>query len=103
MKIPINPNVRKKDIIADALSFDKAVNKAEAKILQPENKNANEKILKPFLVISRTFLLSAVNIPAIVSPVKKENRNMKAEIVNIEQKQMRMIFLRCFSSFRPYL
>ncbi len=84
MKIPINPNVRKKDIIADALPFDKAVNKAEAKILQPENKNANEKILKPFLVISRTFLLFAVNIPAIFSLVKKENRNMKAEIVNIE-------------------
>ena len=75
-EIPINPNVRKKDIIADALPFDKAVNKAEAKTLQPEKRNPKEKILNPFLVISKTFLLFAANILAIFSPAKKENRNM---------------------------
>ena len=54
-KIVINPNVRRKDIVADAFPLDNAVNKAEAKILHPENKKPNEKMENPVFVISKTF------------------------------------------------
>lgn len=83
-KIKINPNVRKKDIVADTLPFDNAVNKAEAKILQPENRNPNEKIENPLLVISKTFSLFLANILAMLSPAKKESRNTKKEIASIK-------------------
>ncbi len=93
----INPNVRKKDITADALPFDSAVNKAEAKILQPENRNPNEKMENPFLVISKTFSLFPAKISAMPSPPKKESRNTKTETINIQQKQMRTTFFSCFT------
>ena len=95
-KININPNVRKKEIVAETLPFDNAVNNAEAKILQPENRKLNEKIEKPFLVISKTFSLFSANILAMLSPVKKENINTKTEIASIKQKQMRTTFFSCF-------
>lgn len=41
-KTIINPNVRRKDITADIFPLDSAVNKAEEKILYPENKKLNE-------------------------------------------------------------
>jgi hypothetical protein len=50
-------------------------NKADEKILHPENKKLNEKMLNPFLVISKTFLLFSANIFAMVSPPSTENRN----------------------------
>ena len=38
---------------ADAFPLDNAVNNADEKILHPENKKLNEKMLNPFLVISK--------------------------------------------------
>lgn len=38
----ISPNVRRKDITADAFPLEHAVNRAEAKILHPENKKLYE-------------------------------------------------------------
>lgn len=64
-KIVINPNVLKKDIIADNFPLDNAVNKAEVKILYPENKKLKEKIENPIFIISKTFLLFPANILAI--------------------------------------
>ncbi len=100
-KIKINPNVRKKDIIAETLPFDNAVNKAEAKILLPENRNPNEKIENPLLVISKTFSLFSANILAMLSPAKKESRNTKTEIARIKQKQMQTTFFSCFTFSLP--
>ena len=40
---------------ADAFPLDNAVNKADEKILHPENRKLNEKMTNPFLVISKTF------------------------------------------------
>ena len=37
---------------ADAFPLDNAVNKADEKILYPENKKLNEKMINPFFVIS---------------------------------------------------
>ena len=100
-KIKINPNVRKKEIAAETFPFDNAVNKAEAKMLQPENRNPNEKIENPFLVISKTFSLFSANILAMLSPAKKESRNTKTEITNIKQKQIRTTFFSCFTFSLP--
>lgn len=50
--IAISPKVRKKEIIADNFPFDKAVNAAEAKIFNPQNRKAKEKIKNPFPAIS---------------------------------------------------
>ena len=97
----INPNVRIKDIIADTFPLDNAVNKAETKILHPENRKLNEKIVKPSFVILKTFLLFSANILAIFSPAKKENRNTKMEIAIVKQKQMRTTFLNCFTFSFP--
>lgn len=46
-KTVISPNVRKKDMAAETFPFDSAVNRAEAKILHPENRKLNEKIENP--------------------------------------------------------
>ncbi len=91
-QIIINPNVLKKEIVADVFPFDSAVNKAEEKILHPENRKLNEKIVKPIFVISKTLSLFSANILAMVSPAKKENRNTKTEMVIIKQKQIRTTF-----------
>ncbi len=48
----MNTNVRKHDSIADRFPFDNAVNVAEIKILQPQNKKLDEKIKNPFVAIS---------------------------------------------------
>lgn len=48
----INPNVRKNDRIADSFPFDNAVNTAEVKIFNPQNRKLNGKIKNPFLAIS---------------------------------------------------
>ena len=45
----IKPKVRRKDISADTFPFDSAVNKAEVKILHPENRKLKLKIGKPVL------------------------------------------------------
>ena len=50
----MNTNVRKHDSIADRFPFDNAVNVAEIKILQPQNKKLDEKIKNPFVAISQT-------------------------------------------------
>lgn len=96
-KTIINPNVRKKDIVADAFPLDSAVNKAEAKILHPENRKLNEKVVNPIFVISKTFLLFSVNILTMFSPAKKENRNTKTEMAIIKQKQIRTAFFSRFT------
>ena len=76
----INPNVRRKDMAADAFPLDNAVKKADEKILHPENKKLNEKMMNPFFVISKTFLLFFANTLAMLSPPSKENRNTNREI-----------------------
>ena len=48
----INPNVRRNDKIADNVPLDNAVNIAEAKIFNPQNRKLNGKIRNPFLAIS---------------------------------------------------
>ena len=87
-KTVINPNVRRKDIIADTFPFDNAVNRAEENILQPENKNPKEKIANPIFVISNTFSLVPANILAIFSPAKNENKNTITETAVIKAKQI---------------
>ena len=42
-------------MVADAFPLDNAVNKADEKILHPENRKLNEKMTNPFFVISKTF------------------------------------------------
>mgnify|MGYP007128679856 CR=1 FL=1 len=91
-KAVINPNVRKKEIRADIFPFESAVNRAEAKILHPENRKLYEKREKPVLVISKTFLLFFANTPAIDSPAKKEIRNTVIDRTAIKQKQVQIIF-----------
>ena len=100
-KTVINPNVRRKDIAADAFPFDNAVNNADAKILHPENRKLNEKIVNPAFVISKTFSLLSANILAMLSPAKKENRNTKIEIAVIKRKQMRTTFFSWFTFLLP--
>ena len=51
IKAVINPNVRKKDIIADTFPFDNAVNIADVKLFKPQNRKLYEKIVKPFAAI----------------------------------------------------
>lgn len=92
----MNPNVRRNEIAADAFPLDSAVNKADEKILHPENKKLNEKMINPFFVISKTFLLFFANTPAMFSPPSRENRNTNMEIPAIKRKQRRMVFFSCF-------
>lgn len=99
----INPNVRKKDMRADAFPLDSDVKKAEAKILHPENRKLNEKIANPILVIWKTELLFPANILAICSPSKKENRNTKIEITIIKPKEIRNTFFSCLTFPLPKL
>lgn len=80
----IKPKVRRKDISADTFPFDSAVNKAEVKILHPENRKLKLKIGKPVLVISKTFLLFFANTQAMFSPAAKESRNTKMETIIIK-------------------
>ena len=75
----INPNVRRKDMVADAFPLDNAVNKADEKILHPENRKLNEKMLNPFFVISKTFLLFSANTFAMLSPPSRENKNTNTD------------------------
>ena len=100
-KAVINPNVRKKDIIADTFPFDNAVNKAEEKILQPENRKLKEKIANPIFVISKTFSLFPANILAIFSPAKNENKNTIIEIAATKARQIRTTFFNCFTFSPP--
>ena len=93
----INPNVRRKDMVADAFPFDNAVNKADEKILHPENRKLNEKMLNPFFVISKTFLLFSANTFAMLSPPSRENKNTNMEIPAIKLKQIRTVFFSCFT------
>ena len=93
----INPNVRRKDMAADAFPFDNAVNKADEKILHPENRKLNEKMLNPFFVISKTFLLFSANTFAMLSPPSRENKNTNMEIPAIKLKQIRTVFFSCFT------
>jgi len=86
---------------ADAFPSDNAVNRAEAKILHPENRKLNEKIEKPIFVISKAFSLFPANILEIVSPARKENKNTKRETAIIKQKQMRTTFFSCFTCPPP--
>lgn len=95
-KAVINPNVRKKDIIADTFPFNNAVNNAEEKILQPENRKPKEKIANPIFVILKTFSLFHTNILAIFSPAKNENKNTITETVIIKARQIRTTFFNCF-------
>ena len=48
-KTVINPNVRRKEIVADAFPLDNAVKKADAKILHPENSGGLTLGTFPFL------------------------------------------------------
>ena len=93
----INPNVRRKDMVADAFPLDNAVNKADEKILHPENRKLNEKMLNPFFVISKTFLLFSANTFAMLSPPNRENKNTNMEIPAIKLKQIRTVFFSCFT------
>lgn len=94
-KNTIRPNVRRNDMAADALPFDNAVNKADEKILNPENKKLNEKMLNPLFVSAKTFLLFSANIFAMFSPPSRENRNTNMEIPAINRKQIRTVFFSC--------
>ena len=73
----INPNVRRKEMVADAFPLDNAVNNADEKILHPENRKLNEKMLNPFFVISKTFLLFSANTFAMLSPPKQGKQKYK--------------------------
>ena len=97
----INPNVRRKEMVADAFPLDNAVNNADEKILHPENRKLNEKMLNPFFVISKTFLLFSANTFAILSPLNKENKNTNMEIPAIKPKQIRTVFFSCFTFSLP--
>ena len=48
----INPNVRKKDMIADIFPLERAVKTAEVKMFIPQHKKLKEKIKNPFFAIS---------------------------------------------------
>ena len=50
----INPKVLKKEIRADILPLDKAVNVAEEKIFMPENRKLKEKSTNPGAAMSYT-------------------------------------------------
>lgn len=100
-EVVISPNVRKKDIAADTFPFDSAVNIAEVKILPPENRKLNEKTVKPFLAISKTFSLFFANIFAMLSSAIKENRNTKAEMAITTQIQIRTAFFSCLTFSFP--
>ena len=86
-----------KDMVADSFPLDNAVNKADEKILHPENRKLNEKMKNPFLVISKTFLLFSANTFAMLSPPSRENRNTNMEIPTIKQEQIRTVFFNCFT------
>lgn len=100
-KTMINPNVRRKDIVVDIFAFNSAVNKAEAKILHPENRKPNEKIENPIVVISKTFSLFPANILAIFSPAKNENKNTIIETAVIKARQIRTTFFSYFTFSLP--
>ncbi len=82
---------------ADAFPLDNAVNNADEKILHPENKKLNEKMINPFFVISKTFLLFSANTFAMPSLPNRENKNTTMEIPAINLKQIRMVFFSCFT------
>lgn len=86
---------------ADAFPLDNAVNKADEKILHPENKKLNEKMINPFFVISKTFLLFSANTFAMFSPPSRENRNTNMEIPAINRQQIRTVFFSCFTFSLP--
>lgn len=58
-----NPKVLKKDIIADTLPFENAVNKAEEKILNPENKKDILYSINPLMARLYTLLPLCAKIP----------------------------------------
>ncbi len=46
-----SPNVRKNERTADTFPFDKAVNIADVKMLNPQNRKLYEKVVKPSAAI----------------------------------------------------
>ena len=48
----ISPKVRRNDKIADSFPFDNAVNMAEVKMFNPQNRKLKGKIKNPFRAIS---------------------------------------------------
>ena len=68
------------EIMADILPLDRAVNKADAKILMPANRKLIENILNPFLAISCTL------VPLAVKTVISCDENIvDIEYINREQ------------------
>ena len=78
----INTKVREKEIRAEIRPLDKAVKKAEEKILKPLKRKLKAKIIKPFLAKEKTAKLLLVKIVTIFLPKIKAN----VKIINEDDK-----------------
>ena len=93
----INPKVLKKEIRADILPLDKAVNVAEEKIFMPENRKLKEKSKNPGTAMSYTIVSEPAKSATSRGPKSSEARNMPAELAAMN---LRQILQRFFSRRR---
>ena len=97
----IKTNVRNNDKIADVFPSDKAVNRAEAKILNPAKRNKKEKSRKPLSAIEKTRWLLVVKIPTIMGAAMLAIRKIITEHEPINAVHIFMIALIFTRSRRP--
>ena len=88
----INPKVLKKEIRADILPLDKAVNVAEEKIFMPENRKLKEKSTNPGAAMSCTRVSEQAKRCTSLGPKSREERNMQAELTAMNLRQILQIF-----------
>ena len=90
-----SPNVRKKDSMAETLPLDNAVNMADVKIFNPQNKKTQEKMENPPAASSKTFASPAAKSPTIQKPPKKAAANTAREEHRRKPIQIPNTFLSC--------
>lgn len=81
--ITINTKVLRKDIIADILPLERAVNNADVKRFNPINKNEIEKSFKPILDNLYTLVPLLVNIETNKSDFNNPNINTRIDVTII--------------------
>ena len=88
----INPKVLKKEIRADILPLDKAVNVAEENIFMPDNRKLKEKSTNPGAAMSYTRVSEPAKRCTSLGPKSREERNMQAELTAMNLRQILQIF-----------
>ena len=94
-------NVFKKDIRADILPFENAVNIPDIKILVPTNKKAKEYIFKPSIVMLNTFVPGSVKKLTKKGEAKTIAIHIKTDIVHTNLRLKDIILFNIALSLFP--